>query len=256
MRPAMPRKARGASCAPRVACTSASRMSTLPPVAWPRCTSIQARTAPWPRASVMSPRSACWRSCATSTRGNMAYNWPLQRSQAPAWTDSKGSRNCPIRVKRSPQSGGGVASRRKLWRQPRLRNTMSTASKASGGAGCRASLQCTVPPRTTTSPWEKSQSAAPPSLAPPGVNGRPAMNNRPSAARRISSAGRSIYSCSNPIRSSERGDSATTTRGNCSAVRPSASSSATSSSSNEGTSTSVRACKAPMRTGTPKARAA
>ncbi len=254
-RPCTEGSTRGWSFSPRVVFTSASARSTVPPIHWPRSTSTQARTAPRPCATAM-PRSAWWRRRETSTRANCAYNCPLQSCQRPLWVVSSGWRNRPIRVKRSPHSGGGVASMRRLWRQLPLRTTMSTSCSAKGGAARSSSVQRSVPPRMTSSGCAKNQSAAAPSPGPWSGSSSPASRMRPSRVRRMSSSGLSMYSCSKPKFHSDRGETASTTRGKRSASRPWVSSKATSPSSTVGIKPSVRAVTVPSRTGTPRARVA
>ena len=167
---------------------------------------------------------------------------------------SSGCLKIPLRLKRSPHSGGGVASSRIRWRCRPLRTTASTWLKASGGAWRISSVQRTVPPRTTNSICEKNQSAT--ALWPVSLSldtSSPPTKIFPSAARRISSSGRSITSCSKPSPHSEAGDSAPTTRGRRTASRPWLSSNVTSFSSNEGIAPSERPVIWPMRTGTPNA---
>ena len=254
-RPSMEGNCSACNPAPRVACTSASARSAVPPTIWPRCTSAQARRAPRPRATSM-PTSAWWRRRETSTREKWANSCPFQCCQLLSRTRSRGARNMPTSVKRSPQASGGVASTRRLWRQLPLRSTTSTFCSDSSGAPRISSFQRTVPSRITTSPCENSQSVAALLSPVPCEMGRPATKIRPSAARRMSRSGEAIYSCSKPQCSSERGDSETTTRGRRSAARFSPSSSATSSSSMEGINPSERAEISPMRTATPNARVA
>ena len=114
-----------------------------------------------------------------------------------------------MRLKRSPHSGGGVASSRIWWRRRPLRSTASTWLRAKGGAWRISSVQRTVPPRTTSSVCEKSQSAA--ALWPVALfveTSRPPTNSRPSALRRMFSSGRSMTSCSKPSTHSEDNDMA------------------------------------------------
>ena len=164
----------------------------------------------------------------------------------------------PRRLKRSPHSGDGVASRRNWWRWWPFRITASTCVKASGGvAGRVSSLQRMVPPRSTNSRWEKNQSAM--ALWPLcGVfdTSSPPTKMRPSALRRMSNSGCSITNCSKPSRQIDEADSAAIRCGRCTASRPALSNRRTSCSSNEGIAPGERAVMLPMRTGTPNARLA
>ena len=160
----------------------------------------------------------------------------------------------PLRLKRLPQPAGGVASSRIWWRRWPLRSAPSTWLKTSGGAWRMPSVQRRVPPRTTNSLCENSQSAI--ALWPLSASletSSPPTKIFPSASRRISSSGRSITSCSKPSPQSEAGDNAPSTCGRRTATRPSLSSRLTSCSSNDGISPSERAVTLPMRTGTPSA---
>ena len=162
-----------------------------------------------------------------------------------------------LRLKRSPQLAGGDASSRIRWRRRPLRSTPSTCPSCSGCAWRIPSVQRSVPPRTTTSVCEKSQSAT--ALWPLSASldtSSPPTKIFPSAPRRMSSSGRSITSCSKPSCQSEVSDSVPSRRGRRTASRPSLSSRLTSWSSNDGIIPSERAVMPPMRTATPSTRLA
>ena len=160
-------------------------------VAWrhsPSARSIHRRRAPSP-ARRSKGRSTWRRRLATSARGRLACRLPDQRCQSPARASS-GWLKRPTRLKRSPQAGGGVASRRRSWSRRPLRTTRSVWLSTSGGASRNSSTQRTVAWRITNSRCWKNQSVpAPlPWLTEAELStSRPATCRRPWRSRRTSS---------------------------------------------------------------------
>ena len=243
-------------CTPASSRRATERSARSAVAAWnsPWRTSIQARTAPSPWLS--SKGRLTWRrNSATWVRGKAAYKVPLQRRQSPL-ASSSDWRKRPCKLKRSPQSAGGVASRRKSCRRKPLRTTRSTLSSANAGALRCSSTQRRRPLRTTNSGCEKNQSTAP--LAGPlplGGISRPATKKRPALSRRISSAAPSRCNCSkrNSKASKERAETAALTLGKRRASRCWRSFTTTLLSSMAGIQPPERTWIASMVTGTPSA---
>ena len=162
----------------------------------------------------------------------------------------------PIRLNRSPQWSGGVASSRMEWPRFWLRNTQFTSVSANVGTLRISSVQLTLPLRITSSGCEKTQSA--PAVSTPSLleSGKPAIQIRPSLERRTSSSGLSMVNCSKPKPRMERADSAAKTEGSFRTSRPWVSSRRTSLSSNAGIRPLERAAMSPIRTLTPSNREA
>ena len=163
--------------------------------------------------------------------------------------------NKPRSENRSPQTAGGVASRRSSCLFKGLRDTKSTWLKVSGGGTPIApfgisSTQCTTPCRMTNSGCEKNQSAAPVLLS-SLEKSKPAMVSLPCASLRTANSGDSIKICSTLNCNNDAGDTDAKIRGNFNASRPASSSKATSFNSNDGIIPTDFAEISPIRTGTP-----
>ena len=161
---------------------------------------------------------------------------------------------------RSPQTAGGVASKRNSCLFKGLRDTKSTWLNVNGGGTPKAPLgisstQCTTPLRMANSGCEKNQSA-PPVLLSSLEKSKPAMVNFPCTSRRIFNSGDSIKICSTFNCSKDAGDTDARIRGNFKASRPAASNKATSLSSNEGIMPTDLAEISPILTGIPSTKLA
>ena len=198
-----------------------------------------------------------------SSCGKWAKAWPDQSLTRPGCKDSRLRLNWPISTKRSPQPGGGVASRRSACCRDVLRITRSTSRSVKGsgfvlgGAGAALGLwpgpcQCSCAPRTTTSRWLSSQSAAGESWPEVGCQSIPAICHWPLANRRSVSSGASSTSWSSLPCTTDCRLSATCTLGRCRPGRPCGSCSSMSLSSKDGTQPVLWAETPPMRTGTPR----
>ena len=169
--------------------------------------------------------------------------------------------NSPRIENRSPQTAGGVASKRNSCLFKGLRNTKSTWLKVKGGGTPKAPLgisstQCTMPLRITNSGCEKNQSAAPLEFLSSFEKSKPAIVNFPCTSRRIFNSGDSIKICSTFNCSKDAGDTDAKIRGNFKASRPAVSNKAMSLSSNEGIMPTDLAEISPILTGIPNTRLA
>ena len=127
-RPVTDEIASGSSFLPSCTFTSRSATSIVAALGWPLVMSAQARRLPLPERGSM-PKvldTYCLMRDTSPTRLKSAYSCPVQSANCPAPSENSGCLNCPRRVKRSPHSGGGVASMRKACLRVLLRITAST----------------------------------------------------------------------------------------------------------------------------------